>query len=39
MVKSPAQNDHSIYGIITNVHIVDDGLSRQLATTIPIEER
>ncbi|RJQ42002.1 MAG: hypothetical protein C4545_05770 [Anaerolineaceae bacterium] len=39
MVKIPAQNDHIIYGIITNVHILDDGLIRQLATTNPIEER
>ncbi len=38
IVKIPAQNQIYIYGIISNVHILDDGLVRQLATAQPIEE-
>jgi len=37
MVKIPAQDKRTIYGIISNVHILDDGLIRQLATTPSIE--
>jgi len=39
MVNISAQNRITIYGIIANVHILDDGLVRQLATTQPIEEQ
>jgi hypothetical protein len=39
MVAISAHNQIIIYGIIANVHILDDGLVRQLATTQPIEER
>lgn len=39
MVTIPAQNQITIYGIIANVHILDDGLVRQLTTTQPIEEQ
>ncbi len=39
MIYIQAQNQITIYGIIANVHILDDGLVRQLATTQPIEEQ
>jgi hypothetical protein len=39
MVSIPVQNQRTIYGIIANVHILDDGLIRQLATTQFIEEQ
>lgn len=38
MVKISSQDQVEIYGIISNIHILDDGLVRQLATTQPIEE-
>lgn len=37
MIKIPS-HDSLIYGIITNILILDDGLVRQLATTTPIQE-
>lgn len=39
MIYIQAQNQITIYGVIANVHILDDGLIRQLATTQPIEEQ
>jgi hypothetical protein len=39
MVCISAQNAQTIYGIISNVHILDDGLIRQLATTQVIDEQ
>ncbi len=39
MVKIPSQDQTELYGIISNIHILDDGLVRQLATAQPIEER
>ncbi|HOJ00298.1 MAG TPA: hypothetical protein PLL88_01660 [Anaerolineaceae bacterium] len=38
MITIPAQDQRIIYGIIANVHILDDGLIRQLATTQIIDE-
>jgi hypothetical protein len=39
MVKAAAQNGQIIFGIISNVHILDDGLVRQLATTNDINDQ
>jgi len=39
MVKAAAQNKQTIFGIISNVHILDDGLIRQLATTSDINDQ
>ena len=38
MVKISSQDQVELYGIISNIRILDDGLVRQLATTQPIEE-
>jgi hypothetical protein len=39
MVKIAAQSGQTIFGIIANVHIMDDGLVRQLATTSDINDQ
>jgi len=33
LVRAPLQNDYSVYGLIYNIHIDDDGLVRQLVTS------
>ena len=38
MVKILSQDQVELFGIISNIHMLDDGLVRQLATTQPIEE-
>jgi len=32
LVRAPLENDYSVYGLITDIHIEDDGLVRQLVT-------
>jgi hypothetical protein len=33
LVRAPLDKDYSVYGLITGIHIDDDGLVRQLVTT------
>ncbi|HAF60828.1 MAG TPA: hypothetical protein DCK95_00700 [Anaerolineaceae bacterium] len=39
MVTVTAPDGSTIYGVVTNIHILDDGLVRQLATTEPIDSK
>jgi len=32
LVRAPLENDYAVYGLITDIHIDDDGLVRQLVT-------
>lgn len=38
LVKIPLSDDSSVYGLISDIHIDDDGLVRQLATSPDISE-
>ncbi len=38
LVRAPLDNDYSVYGLIYDIHIDDDGLVRQLVTTGDIKE-
>ncbi len=38
LVRAPAGDGHQIYGLIYDIHIDDDGIVRQLATTSSVDE-
>jgi len=39
LVRAPLEKDYSVYGLITDIHIDDDGLVRQLVTAGEVREK
>jgi hypothetical protein len=39
LVRAPLEPDYSVYGLITDIHIDDDGLVRQLVTAGEVREK